>query len=236
LSTETIAPGKKHLLLVDDDRLVLQSLAVGLEQAGYQVTTVETAEEAEGWLTSGVRPDLAILDVRMPGRGGLHLAQRLKQIDHIPFMMFSAYGDPKIVSQAMEFGAMGYAVKPLDIEQLLPAIETAMARADEMQELRLARQQLQQALDGDRSINIATGIVMISCNLARPAAFNRLRDTARSQRRKLADMAQEIIDASEALSRLAAPQQPNRRLTVLDAITKPEIYRLPAAHLPVDSQ
>jgi len=49
-------------------------------------------------------------------------------------------------------------------------------------------------------------------------------------------MAQEIIDASEALSRLAVPNQPNRRLTVLDAITKPEIYRLPAAHLPVDSQ
>ena len=236
MSTETIASGKKHLLLVDDDRLVLQSLAVGLEQAGYQVTTVETAEEAEGWLTSGVRPDLAILDVRMPGRGGLHLAQRLKQIDHIPFVMFSAYGDPKIVSQAMESGAMGYAVKPLDIEQLLPAIETAMARADEMQELRLARQQLQQALDGDRSINIATGIVMISCSLARAAAFTRLRDTARSQRRKLADMAQEIIDASEALNRLAASQQSNRRATVLDAITKPEIYRLPSARLPVDSR
>lgn len=194
----------KNLLLVDDDRLVLSTLATGLAQAGYRVTTAESAEEAEAHLSGGDNVDLAILDVSMPGHGGLHLAQRLRDLDHIPFMMLSAYSDAQIVAQAAHHGAMGYAVKPIDLPQLLPTIEAALARADELQDLRLARQQLQQALDGDRSINIATGIIMVSHKLTRTQAFELLRDSARSQRRKLTDLAHDTIQGSEAVS-LTAP-------------------------------
>jgi len=84
------APGKQ-LLIVDDDRLVLALMVSGLTEAGYGVTTAESAEDAEAWLAGGALPDLAILDVRMPGQGGLALAQRLRELDHIPFMMLSAY-------------------------------------------------------------------------------------------------------------------------------------------------
>lgn len=189
-----------HLLLVDDDRLVLSTLSAGLEQAGYHLSVAESAEEAEAQLAGGLRPDLAIIDVRMPGRGGLHLAQRLRELDHVPFMMFSAYGDPKIVAQATHYGALGYAVKPLDTAQLLPAIEAALARANELHELRQTREQLQQALEGDRGINIATGIVMVEFKLGRTEAFKLLRDNARGQRRKLADLARDTIAAREALN------------------------------------
>lgn len=189
---------------MDDDRLVLSTLATGLAQAGYRVITAESVEEAEADLSGGDGVDLVILDVRMPGRSGLHLAQRLRDLDHIPFMMLSAYSDAQMVAQATHYGAMGYAVKPIDLPQLLPTIEAALARADELQDLRLERQQLQQVLDGDRNINIATGIIMVSHKLARADAFNMLRNTARSQRRKLADLAQDVIQGSEALS-LTAP-------------------------------
>lgn len=189
---------------MDDDRLVLSTLATGLAQAGYRVITAESVEEAEADLSGGDGVDLVILDVRMPGRSGLHLAQRLRDLDHIPFMMLSAYSDAQMVAQATHYGAMGYAVKPIDLPQLLPTIEAALARADELQDLRLERQQLQQVLDGDRNINIATGIIMVSYKLARADAFNMLRNTARSQRRKLADLAQDVIQGSEALS-LTAP-------------------------------
>lgn len=204
MRTEQSQSTVKSLLLVDDDRLVLSTLANGLTRAGYHVTTAESAEEAEAHLSSGEGVDLAIVDVSMPGLGGLHLARRLHDLEHIPFMMLSAYSDTQTVAQATHYGAMGYAVKPIDLPQLLPAIEAALARADELQELRLARQQLQQALEGDRSINIATGIIMVSHKLARADAFNMLRNTARSQRRKLADLAQDVIQGSEALS-LTAP-------------------------------
>lgn len=192
-------PGKQ-LLVVEDDRLVLAMIASGLTNSGYGVTTAESAEDAEAWLAGGERPDLAILDVCMPGKGGLHLAQRLRELDHIPFMMLSAYSDPHTVEQAALCGALAYVVKPQDTAQLVPAIEAALARANELQELRTARQQLQAALDSERDISIAVGITMMQYRLKRSDAFELLRKSARTRRRRMADLAGEIIHAGEALN------------------------------------
>lgn len=189
-----------QLLIVDDDRLVLSMLASGLSIAGYSVTTAESAEDAETLLAGGQHPDLAILDIRMQGRDGLYLARRLHELDHIPFMMLSAYSDKQSVEQATRYGALAYAVKPLDIPQLIPAIEAALARANELQELRETRQQLQKALDAERNISIATGIVMMEHRLKRNDAFNLLRETARKQRRKLAELADDVVAARNMLS------------------------------------
>lgn len=190
----------KRLLLVEDDRLVLAMLASGLTGAGYRVTSAESAEDAEAWLAGGERPDLVILDVRMPGQDGLQLAQRLHELDHIPFMMLSAYGEPQIVEQAARCGALSYAVKPLDIVQLVPAIEAALARADELQNLRTTRTQLQVALDRERDISVAVGITMMQHHLKRSDAFDLLRKAARSRRCKLADLAMDVIQAGGTLN------------------------------------
>lgn len=197
MMAEKLPPPGKQLLVVDDDRLVLSMLASGLTDAGYHVTSAESAEEAEAWLASGARPDLAILDVRMPGQGGLHLAQRLHALDHIPFMMLSAYSEAKTVQQATRSGALAYAIKPLDIAQLVPAIEAALARADELQDLRNTRQQLQSALDAERNISIALGVTMMQHRLKRSEAFAMLRQTARNRRCKLADLALDVIESAE---------------------------------------
>lgn len=193
------ANGKK-LLLVDDDRLVLAMLVDGLSRAGYSVTAAESAEEAQAGLAGGVRPDLVVLDVRMPGQGGLHLAQRLRELDHIPFMMLSAYSDAPTVEQANLAGAMGYAVKPIDTVQLVPAIEAALARANELSALRTSRQQLQGALDGERDISVAVGITMVQHRLKRADAFEMLRKSARNQRCKLSSLAAQVIAAGETLT------------------------------------
>jgi response regulator NasT len=199
MSSPEIAAPKAHLLLVDDDRLVLATLARGLQQVGYGITTAESTEEVEALLASGERPDLAILDIRMPGADGLHLAQRLRELDHIPFMMLSAYSDPPMIDEATRHGALGYLVKPLDIVQLVPSIEAALSRANELQSLRETRQRLQAALDAERDISVAVGITMMQHRLQRRAAFELLRKTARSRRSKLADVAAEIIQAGETL-------------------------------------
>jgi AmiR/NasT family two-component response regulator len=187
-------------MMVDDDRLVLATIAGGLEDAGYELSTAESAENAEAILAGGARPDLAILDVRMPGNGGLHLAQRLRALDHIPFIMLSAYSDPEIVKQATQCGALGFAVKPLDIVQLIPTIEAALVRAAELRALRSTGQQLQQALDAERDINVAVGITMMEFRIKRGAAFALLRASARTQRCKLAEMAEAVVKARETLS------------------------------------
>lgn len=190
----------KRLLLVDDDRLVQAVVANGLTRAGYQVTSAESAEDAEAWLAGGERPHLAILDVSMPGLGGLHLARRLHDLDHVPFIMLSAYSEPETVQRATGYGALGYVVKPLDIPQMIPAIEAALGRANELQELRDTRHQLQSALDTERNISVATGIVMMEHRLGRAEAFVLLRATARRQRRKLAEVADAIVAARETLN------------------------------------
>ncbi|MFA5018655.1 MULTISPECIES: ANTAR domain-containing response regulator [Methylobacter] len=191
---------KHTLLLVDDERLVLATLAQGLSKAGYAVSTAESVDEAEALLASGERPDLVILDVSMPGRNGLELAERLHSFDHIPFLLLTAYSDQAIVEQAAACGALGYLVKPVDTRQLVPAIEAALARAAELRSLRMTGQQLQNALDGEREISIAVGITMVQYRLGRKAAFELLRKTARSQSRRLAELAIDVIKASEALN------------------------------------
>jgi two-component system, response regulator PdtaR len=191
---------RPYLLLVDDERLVLATIAQGLSRAGYTVNTAESVDEAEALLASGERPDLAILDVNMPGRSGLELAERLCSFDQIPFMLLTAYSDQQIVEQAAACGALSYLVKPVDTRQLVPAIEAALARATELRSLRVTGRQLQNALNSEREISIAIGITMVQYRLGRKAAFELLRKTARSQRRKLAELALEVINASETLN------------------------------------
>ncbi len=187
------APQPRKLLLVDDDRLVLATLTRGLEAAGFVVTAAESVTEAEDLLAGGTRPDLAIIDVMMPERSGLELAQRLHELDHIPFILLTATADAHVVEQATQNGALGYVVKPVDVPQLVPAIEAALARATDLQDLRLTQRQLQEALDADRDINVAIGIVMVRQQLGRGAAFDQLRKTARARRVKLPTLASELI-------------------------------------------
>ena len=189
-----------HFLLVDDDRLVLKTLTLGLQQNGYRISNAESCEEAEVFLASGDRPDLVILDIRMPGHSGLHLAERLKQLDHIPFVIFSAYSDQAMIDQSSQLGALAYLVKPMDIAKLIPSLVAAMARANELHDLRLTRQQLQAALDAERNINVAVGITMMQYHVKRSEAFDKLRNAARLRRCKLVDLANDIVQAGDAMS------------------------------------
>lgn len=194
------ANGTKRLLLLDDDRLVLATLGEGLRQAGYRVATASSVEEAEEVLAAG-GIDLAILDVRMPGLSGIDLAWRLHDANNdVPFIFLTAYSDEELVEQASEAGAMGYVVKPADPDRLVPAIEAAFARAGDVKKLRETGRQLQTALDADRDVSLAIGILMERRRFGRQEAFELLRGQARTERRKLIDLAREIVLAVEKLN------------------------------------
>ena len=116
------------ILVCDDDRLVLATLVHGLKSAGYDVVEADNGDDAI-LLARERRPDLALLDMRMNGKTGLDVAAYLR--DHVgtPFMFLSAFNDERIVRQAVEFGALAYLVKPLDVRQIVPAVESALARS-----------------------------------------------------------------------------------------------------------
>ncbi|MGQ0709772.1 MAG: ANTAR domain-containing response regulator [Rhodoferax sp.] len=186
----------RSLLLVEDERLVRTFAAQGLRQAGYRVETAESAEEALAWFGSGGHADLALLDLYLPGRDGLWLAQQLRALGRVPFLIVSACGDAELVEQAAALGAWGYLVKPLHLAQLLPAIETALARAQDDSALRDSHQQLQGVVCAERDISVAVGITMALHQMRRTDAFELLRRNARTQRRKLLEVAQQVLAAN----------------------------------------
>lgn len=187
------------LLLVDDDRLTLSTLGAGLRHMGYQTQLADSVDAAMALLQTGPRPQLAILDVHLSGRSGLWLAQWLSEVAQLPFLMLSAHGDMASVQQATHSGALGYLVKPLTLQQVQPAVETALQRAQELEGLRRSSAQLQQALDADREVSVAVGVAMAQYRMAQRPAFELLRGAARKQRRKLAEVAREVIQACEKL-------------------------------------
>ncbi len=198
MAARSETPKQRHLLVVDDDRLVLAALAEGLRSAGYRVTGAASGEDALG-ATGRAAPDLALLDMRMPGMSGIELGRKLRE-QGIPFLFLSAYGDRQIVKQAAEEGALGYLVKPLDIQQIVPSIEAALARGGELKALRESEAQLNAALAGSREISMVVGLLMQRDRLDRTKAFELLRSHARSQRRPLAEVAGELLSSAEKLN------------------------------------
>src|ERR1700712_1795915 len=126
---------KRHILVVDDDQILLAYLGGVLRHAGYDVNAVSSAEEALREIA--VRePDLALLDIQMSGMSGLDLAKHLHAETTVPFMFLSGSGDADSGKQAASYGAVGFLVKPVDEARLMPAFEAGLARADEIRQLR----------------------------------------------------------------------------------------------------
>lgn len=198
-TTNQFSASAKSILMVDDDRLILSTISNALIRAGYKVSTAESVDKAEAWLEVNEWPDLVLLDVRMPGRGGLELTARLNEMHHIPFILLTAYSEQDIIAKATESGAMSYLVKPVDIAKLIPAIETALARANYQRDLLGSNKHLQSALNADRDLSVAVGIMMVEHRTDKDGAMKLLRKKSRQQQIKLVDIAAQIINAREAL-------------------------------------
>jgi response regulator NasT len=188
------------VLLVDDDRVVLNLLAEGLREQGYTVAPAISGADALR-LVEEQDFDLAVLDMRMPGLSGLDLARAFRTRGNPPFVFLSAFCDESVVRDAADAGAMGYLTKPVDMPQLVPFIEASMARARELESLRSTTGHLERALSSEQKTHTAVGIVMVHKMLDRQQAFDYVRARARSQRRKIGDVAEEIIAAVEVLNR-----------------------------------
>lgn len=194
---------KRLILLVDDDILILGLLSKFLQLAGYDARMASSGQMAlDMILESGREPDLALLDVNMPGMSGLELAKRLQSDTTVPVMFLSASDDDDIVRQAAQYGAVGYLVKPIDTARIAPTIKAALARADEIRQLRQSESKLTIALQAGRETGMAVGVLMARLHTDRDTAFRLLRDHARSQQRKINDVAAQLLAAEEVFGAL----------------------------------
>jgi response regulator NasT len=187
------------ILLADDDRLIRSTLAMGLRAAGYEVLEAGDGDRALQ-ICKESPPDLAILDVRMPGLSGIELARRLRAETHVPFLFLSAYGDDDTVNQGVAEGALGYLVKPLGMSSMLPPVKAALARAAEFKRLRGIEENFDTALHSSRTISLALGQIMEHFGVDREHAFEGLRTYARSQRRKVAEVAADLGHGTQIAS------------------------------------
>jgi AmiR/NasT family two-component response regulator len=197
------ANAKRMILLVDDDALLLEFLAEVLGHAGYDTVTAASAAEAIRQIE--VRePDLALLDIAMPGMSGLELARHLHEHTTVPFMFISGSTDAESARQAAQYGAVGFLIKPIDAAHLMPAFEAGLARADEIRQLRRTEVNLNAALAAGRETSLAVGLLMGRFQTDRNSAFEVLRDHARSSRRKINEVADQLLAAEEMLNALHA--------------------------------
>lgn len=192
---------KARLLVADDDGLVLATISAGLRQLGYDVIEASSGDEAIE-LCKTTHPDLALLDMRMPGKSGIEVAREIAVDPGVPFMFLSAFDGIDIVDSAVSEGALGYLVKPIDVNQIVPSIEAALQRSGEIRSLHDSKNNLTHALNTGRETNVAIGIVMARTGISSEAAEIALRTYARSTRRKMNDIAAELVKTADALSTL----------------------------------
>lgn len=194
---------KRRILIVDDDAILLQYIGEVLRHAGYDTVAATSGAQAIAQIEAR-EPDLALLDITMPGMTGLELARHLNELTTVPFMFLSAIGDADSAKQAAAYGAVGYVVKPVDAERLMAAFEAALARADEIRQLRRTETNLNAALAAGRETSLAVGLLMGKFQTDRNTAFEVLRDHARSSRRKINEVADQLLAAEEMLNGLHA--------------------------------
>ena len=170
---------KKRILVAEDETLIRLDLVEMLTDAGYEVIA-EAANGVEAISLAQLhKPDLAILDVKMPELDGISAAEKIIEI--APVLMLTAFSQKELVDRARDAGVMAYVVKPFTIGDLTPAIEIAISRHSQMKALKEEVTDLHDRLETRKIIDRAKGILMQALNLSEPEAFSWIQRAAMDQ-------------------------------------------------------
>ena len=164
-----------------------------LERAGFEVVAEARDGREAVALAAEHRPDLAVMDVKMPELDGIEAARRMLEQRQIPIVMLTAFSEAALVGRAVDAGVFGYLVKPFRESDLLPAIEAARARHAELQALRDEAGSLRDALEARKLIERAKGLLMEKDGLSEGEAFARLRGASQQTGRPLRDVAEAVL-------------------------------------------
>ena len=185
-----------RILVAEDETLIRMDLVEMLVEAGYDVVAEASNGEEAVKLANEVKPDLAILDVKMPVLDGISAAENIIEI--APVLMLTAFSQKDLVERARDAGAMAYVVKPFTINALIPAIEISISRHRQMKSLELEVADLHDRLETRKVIDRAKGILMKALNLSEPEAFSWIQRAAMDRRITMKEVAQAVIDPSSA--------------------------------------
>jgi AmiR/NasT family two-component response regulator len=194
-STSNATPSRIRILVAEDEGLIRMDLVEMLGEAGYEVVA-QAADGAEAIeLAELHKPDLAILDVKMPVLDGISAAEKI--IALAPVLMLTAFSQRELVERARDAGVMAYVVKPFSIGDLVPAIEIAISRHLQMRTLADEVADLHERLETRKLIDRAKGILMQALNLSEPEAFSWIQKAAMDRRMTMRDVALAVTDPDQ---------------------------------------
>ncbi len=188
-----------RILIADDESLRLMSLHAQLEKLGHRIVGEASDGSTAVQLAREFKPDLAILDIKMPEKDGIDAAQEMMKERPLPIILLTAYSEKDLAQRAAEAHVSAYLMKPISEDDLLPAIALAMSRFAEFQELKQEANDLREALETRKLVERAKGILMRRLNLSEEEAFNRLQRRSMNENKKMGEIAQAIIMADEML-------------------------------------
>jgi response regulator NasT len=180
-----------RILVAEDEALIRMDLIEMLGEAGYTVCAEASNGQEAVNLAIEHRPDLCILDVKMPVLDGISAAEQI--IDIAPVLMLTAFSQRELVERARDAGVMAYVVKPFTIGDLLPAIEIAVSRHTQMRSLAAEVADLHERLESRKLIDRAKGVLMSALNLSEPEAFSWIQRAAMDRRLTMKEVAAAVI-------------------------------------------
>lgn len=187
-------------MVAEDESLIRLDLTEMLEEEGYAVVGEAADGETALALVEQLRPDLVVMDVKMPRLDGITVAERIAAARLAPVVMLTAFSQRELVERAREAGALAYVVKPFGRADLVPALELALARFDELRALEREVADLQDRLETRRLVEQAKGVLARRHGLDEAAAYRWVQRVSMDRRMSMRQVA-ELVLADDAAAR-----------------------------------
>jgi AmiR/NasT family two-component response regulator len=182
-----------RVVIAEDEAIVRLDLKEIMEEAGYEVVGETGRGDEAVALVRKHRPDLAVLDIKMPGLDGLSAAREISSERLCAVLILTAFSQRDLIEQARNAGALAYLVKPFQTNELLPAIEMAIGRFAEMKALDEQVKSLEESLEVRKKLDRAKGLLMDECGLKEHEAFSWIQKRAMSERVNMGEIADRVI-------------------------------------------
>ncbi|MFD8297436.1 response regulator [Streptomyces sp. SID2999] len=188
-----VPPLTTRVVIAEDEALIRLDLKEMLEEEGYTVVGEAGDGEQAVELAREHKPDLVILDVKMPKMDGISAAEKIAEESIAPVLMLTAFSQRDLVERARDAGAMAYLVKPFSKTDVVPAIEMAVSRFTELKQLEQEVADLSQRLETRKLVDRAKSILQTEYGLSEPAAFRWIQKTSMDRRLSMQQVAEAVI-------------------------------------------
>jgi response regulator NasT len=201
----TTASPRARIIIADDESLIRMDLREMLTHLDYDVVAEASDGKTAVELARRLMPDLVIMDIKMPDMDGITAANELADSGIAPVVLLTAYSESALIGRAKDAGVCGYLVKPFRETELMPVIELALARFNDMRNLEREVTDLKDALETRKLVERAKGVLMEVHGLREADAFNRMRKTSMDNRKSMREVAEAILLTYEVQSGAARP-------------------------------